>query len=148
MDLDIQNFILPLLSANVAGLFMGFERQAKSKPAGLKTNSLVSIGACVYIMISHQFVDMDSTDMTRIIGQLVVGVGFLGAGVIFQKKKKNRVNGLATAATLWCSAAAGCLAGFGYYLELIIFCALVVLNNLIFGYLNQYVSKMFQNKNN
>lgn len=147
MDLDIQNYILPLLSANIAGLFMSFERQAKSKPKGLKTNSLVSIGACVYIMISHQFVDTGTTDMTRIIGQLVVGVGFLGAGVIFQKKKKNRVNGLATAATLWCSVAAGCLAGFGYYLELVIFCALVVLNNLIFGYLNKYVTKIFQKTN-
>lgn len=144
MDLDIQNYILPLISANIAGLFMGFERQAKSKPAGLKTNGLVSIGACVYVIISHQFLDSGTTDMTRIIGQLVVGVGFLGAGVIFQKKKKNRVNGLATAATLWCSAAAGCLAGFGFYLELVIFCALVVLNNLIFGYLNEYVTDMFQ----
>lgn len=92
-------------------------------------------------MISHQFLDLGTTDMTRIIIQLIAGVGFLGAGVIFQKKKKNRVNGLATAATLWFSAAAGNLAGLGFYLELIIFCALAVLNNLVLGYLNRYISK-------
>jgi len=146
MQIEISQFIIALLCANIAGLAIGLEREAKSKPAGLKTNILVSIGSCIFVIVSQEFMQVGSTDMTRIIGQIVVGVGFLGAGVIFQKNRKNKVEGLATAATIWCSAAAGCLAGFSYYLELIIFCAMIVLNNLVFGYINQFVSRIFNNK--
>jgi putative Mg2+ transporter-C (MgtC) family protein len=83
--------------------------------------------------------------MTRIIGQIVVGVGFLGAGVILQRDKESRVKGLATAATIWCSAAAGCLAGLGIYNVLAGFTVLVVLVNILFGYLNKKVADNMNN---
>lgn len=119
MELDIWEFILKIGIAAISGAFMGLERQYKGKPAGLKTYSLVALGAATFITISLMFQESDSTDMTRIVGQIVVGVGFLGAGVILHEKNETAVTGLATSAAIWCSAAAGCLAGFGLYLHLI-----------------------------
>ncbi|WP_010230333.1 MgtC/SapB family protein [Gillisia marina] len=139
MEIEITEFLIKSLVAIISGACMGVERKFKDKPAGLKTYTLVSLGAAVYIIISLVFESADSTDMTRIVGQVVVGVGFLGAGVILQDGKKTKVKGLATAATIWCSAAAGCLAGFGLYLPLLFFTIFVVAINLVFGYLNEKV---------
>ena len=139
MEIEISEFLLKNGAAAFAGLLMGLERQYKGKPAGLKTNMLVALGASGFIMISLLFKDSGSTDMTRIVGQVVVGVGFLGAGVILHGEKGKKVEGLATAATIWCSAAAGCFAGFALYLPLLIFTIFVVVINLVFGYLNSKV---------
>lgn len=139
MEINILEFFFESGAACLAGLFMGLERQMKGKPAGLKTNMLVALGACAFISISNLFIDSDSTDMTRIVGQVVVGVGFLGAGVILHGQEGRKVEGLATAATIWCSAAAGCFAGFGLYVPLLVFTSFVLIINLIFGYLNSQV---------
>jgi putative Mg2+ transporter-C (MgtC) family protein len=139
MEIDIAEFLLKNSAAALAGACMGLERKFKGKPAGLKTYTLVALGASVFIIISLLFQKTDSTDMTRIVGQVVVGVGFLGAGVILQDRDTTKVLGLATAATIWCSAAAGCLAGFGLYLPLLFFTIFVVAINLVFGYLNTKV---------
>lgn len=139
MEIEIVEFLWRGLSAIVAGMFMGIERKFKGKPAGLKTNALVALGATVFVMAAFVFSDNEGTDMTRIIGQLVVGVGFLGAGVILQREKEDKVKGLATAATIWCSAAAGCLAGLGMIRILAVFTLMVVLINIIFGFLNKKV---------
>ncbi len=136
MEIDIYEFLLKIGAAAFAGLLMGLERQFKGKPAGLKTNMLVSLGASGFIVISLLFSEAAGTDMTRIVGQVVVGVGFLGAGVILHGEEGKKVEGLATAATIWCSAAAGCFAGFGLFLPLLIFTVFVVVINLVFGYLN------------
>ena len=136
MEIDIWEFIIKLSVASFAGALMGLEREYKGKPAGLKTYSLVALGAATFIIISILFESAESTDMTRIVGQVVVGVGFLGAGVILRDKDNTVVRGLATSATIWCSAAAGCLAGFGLYLPLVALTIFVILINLIFGYLN------------
>ncbi|SDR71796.1 MgtC/SapB family protein [Gramella sp. MAR_2010_147] len=144
MELDIWEFILKIGIAAISGAFMGLERQYKGKPAGLKTYSLVALGAATFITISLMFQESDSTDMTRIVGQIVVGVGFLGAGVILHEKNETAVTGLATSAAIWCSAAAGCLAGFGLYLHLIALTLFVIFINLIFGFLN---GKLRENSN-
>lgn len=136
MEIDISEFLLKNSAAAFAGLLMGLERQFKGKPAGLKTNMLVALGASGFIIISLLFSEAAGTDMTRIVGQVVVGVGFLGAGVILHGEEGRKVEGLATAATIWCSAAAGCFAGFGLFLPLLIFTVFVVVINLVFGYLN------------
>ncbi|MBZ9728719.1 MgtC/SapB family protein [Salegentibacter sp. JZCK2] len=141
MEIDNVQFLLQSGAATLSGLLMGLERKFKGKPAGLKTNMLVALGACAFITISLLFKDAGGTDMTRIVGQIVVGVGFLGAGVILHGEDNNKVKGLATAATIWCSAAAGCLAGFGLYLSLLYFTVFVVMINLVFGYLNRKVKK-------
>ncbi|WP_339697846.1 MgtC/SapB family protein [uncultured Marixanthomonas sp.] len=145
MDIEFTDFLLKSIAALVAGFFMGLERQMKGKHAGLKTNMLVTMGAAIYVMIALTFINHETTDMTRIIGQIVVGVGFLGAGVILRSNSKRKVEGLATAATIWCCAAAGCLAGMGIYDVLAGFTVLVVVVNIVFGYLNKKVSNNTNN---
>ncbi|MFS4418259.1 MgtC/SapB family protein [Maribacter sp. 2307ULW6-5] len=131
------DFAIPLLAAMIGGLLIGLERELKGKSAGLKTNALVALGAAVFILISLKFKGMDDVDITRVLGQVVTGIGFLGAGVILQKE--NSVKGLTTAATVWCSAALGALAAFKMYWELVLLTASVVLVNLLFGYLDKQI---------
>lgn len=145
MEIDFIEFLLKGGAATIAGLCMGLERQIKGKPAGLKTNMLVALGATIFVMISNLYEDQSNIDSTRIIGQIIVGVGFLGAGVILKQKSSEKVWGLATAATIWCSAAAGCLAGLGIYNVLAGFSILVVLINLVFGYFGK---KLENNRSN
>lgn len=135
MELDTQEFVIKTGVAIIAGFLMGLERQVKNKPAGLKTNTLVALGATIFILVGMTFEGDDETDLTRVIGQVVVGVGFLGTGAILQQRDGEHVNGLATAATIWCSAASGALAAIGAFVPLFIFTCAVVMVNVIFGYL-------------
>lgn len=127
-NMDISTFVLRLMAALLAGAAIGFERQWHHKKAGLRTNTLVAIGAAIYVLISVQMV-ADGGDVTRIIGQVVVGVGFLGAGVILHQGLE--VQGLTTAATIWCSSAIGCLAGAGYFNEVIVCTLTIIIVNAI-----------------
>ncbi|MFW0791039.1 MgtC/SapB family protein [Gordonia sp. CPCC 205333] len=93
------------------GATIGFERQWRSRSAGLRTNALVSLGAALFVVMgAYSFTGPDA-DPTRVAAQVVSGIGFLGAGVIM--KQGSTVSGLNTAATLWASAAVGALAGGG-----------------------------------
>lgn len=91
------------------GIVMGLERQWRHRMAGTRTNALVAAAAASFTMIG--LMDTGAGNASRIVGQIVTGVGFLGAGVIF--KEGANVHGLNTAATIWCAAAVGALAGFG-----------------------------------
>lgn len=106
------HFAIRLLTALVLGALIGAERQWRQRMAGLRTNALVAAGAAMFVMLAA-FTAGATAESFRIAGQVVTGIGFLGAGVIL----RNRLNitGLHTAATLWCSAAAGVLAGHGMY---------------------------------
>ncbi len=128
------DIVFKILLAITAGLFIGFEREFKGKDAGLKTNMLVSVGACAFVILSLHFQDGKFIDLTRVLSQVVTGIGFLGAGVIL--KKGNTVQGLTTAATVWCSAAAGCIAALYLVADLIVFTGAVLIINLIFGKLS------------
>lgn len=108
---------------------MGLERQINNKSAGLRTNTLVAVGACIFTIISFLLTEK-SGDPSRIIGQIVTGIGFLGAGVILHQGPN--VHGLTTAATIWCSAALGSLAGLGYFWETAVCTVLVILINSAF----------------
>ncbi|HAB28098.1 MAG TPA: magnesium transporter MgtC, partial [Xanthomarina gelatinilytica] len=77
--------------------------------------------------------------ITRVLSQVVTGIGFLGGGVILQKK--DTIKGLTTAATVWCSAGAGCLAATSMFFELIVLTLLVIIINLVFGYLDLKINK-------
>ncbi|HHT23835.1 MAG TPA: MgtC/SapB family protein [Bacteroidales bacterium] len=114
--MELSVFALRLAAAMVGGGLIGLERELSNKSAGLKTNMLVSIGACIYVLINLSLVESQGAgDPTRIIGQIVTGIGFLGGGVILHRGLN--VHGLTTAATIWCSAAVGCLAGLGMFKE-------------------------------
>lgn len=137
--MDSELFALRVCLATIAGLAIGYEREIQGKGAGLKTNALVSLGAAIFILISVHFQDEKYVDITRVLGQIVVGIGFIGAGTILEKKRK--IKGLTTAATVWCSAATGCLAGFGFYTELAIISGLILIINLVFGYVEHEMIK-------
>lgn len=95
--------------ALTCGALIGSERQVRQRMAGLRTNALVALGAACFVVFSSLF--PDELSPTRVGAQVVSGIGFLGAGIIFRHGFS--VHGLNTAATLWCSAAVGLMAGAG-----------------------------------
>jgi putative Mg2+ transporter-C (MgtC) family protein len=99
--------------ALVLGAAIGIERQYRQHPAGLRTNALVSIGAALFVSLTHLMGETNSP--SRIASYIVSGIGFLGGGVIL--KEGANVRGMTTAATLWCSAAVGTLTGAGFGLH-------------------------------
>lgn len=100
-----------LLIAAVCSGVIGFERESAQKSAGLRTHTLVGVGACIFTIASiHGF---DGPDESRVAAQIVTGIGFLGAGAIFREGAF--VRGLTTAAGLWVVAALGMAAGSGSY---------------------------------
>jgi len=118
--------ILKVLIATLLGTIIGFEREWRGKPAGLRTLALVSAGSAIFTIISHHMGIMgggDRSDITRIASNIVTGVGFLGAGIIF--RGNNHVKGLTTAATVWVSAAIGMAAGIGSYSVAVVSTAIV-----------------------
>lgn len=131
-------FVQSLGVAVAAGIVIGFERQWQNKSAGLRTNTLVALGASLYVLLSIQLTE-ENGDVTRIIGQVVTGIGFLGAGIIF--KEGANVHGLTTAATVWCSSAVGCLAGAGFFVEALIATATIVSLNLILMPINKWLNR-------
>ena len=117
---------LNLFIAACLGASIGLERQWRQHLAGLRTNTLVALGAAIFITYARAAGDNEGA--TRIAAQVVSGIGFLGAGVIF--KEGLNVRGLNTAATLWCSAAVGLLAGEGLALYGLIGAVLVIAANV------------------
>lgn len=105
--------LLRLATALVLGSLVGFEREYRGHPAGLRTMATVSVGACLFTALGFFFLPGHPTDPTRIAAQVVSGVGFLGAGAIF--RASDQVKGLTTAAAVWVVAAIGMAAGFGVY---------------------------------
>ncbi len=131
-------FTLRLLVALVAGLLIGFERQWHHKSAGLRTNTLVSMGAAIFVLLSIIITDKGNDDVTRIIAQVVTGIGFLCAGIIF--KEGLNVHGLTTAVTVWCCSAVGCLAAAGYFIETFISTFFIIGVNLILKPLDEWLT--------
>ena len=125
MTVQLAQAGLNLLIAACLGAAIGLERQWRQRLAGLRTNTLVALGAAIFVTYSH--VVPDGPGDTRMAAQVVSGIGFLGAGVIF--KEGLNVRGLNTAATLWCSAAVGLLAGEGFALYGLMAAALVLGTN-------------------
>ena len=117
---------LNLFIAACLGASIGLERQWRQHLAGLRTNTLVALGAAIFITYGRAVSDPDGA--TRIAAQVVTGIGFLGAGVIF--KEGLNVRGLNTAATLWCSAAVGLLAGEGMGFHGLVAAVLVIAVNV------------------
>jgi putative Mg2+ transporter-C (MgtC) family protein len=100
---------LALLLAVVLGAIVGVEREKSHKPAGLRTHMLVSLGACLFAMMSTSF----GAQPAQVAGGIVAGIGFIGAGTIWAEKDK--VQGITTAASLWATAAIGLATGIGDY---------------------------------
>lgn len=127
---DWLTLVTKLVLATALGYLIGMERELHGKVVGTRTVSLIAIGSALYVLMSPSMLNGDNS---RIIAQVVSGIGFLGAGIIF--KDGDTVKGLTTAATVWCSAAIGCLCGYGMYAEAIVGTVAIMCVNLFFKHL-------------
>jgi putative Mg2+ transporter-C (MgtC) family protein len=140
--MTILQFVLRLSLALLFGAIIGTERQWRQRMAGLRTNTLVSLGAALFISLA---IRISGDAPSRVASYVVSGIGFLGAGVIM--KDGSNVKGLNTAATLWCSAAIGLLAGMGFIPEAAISTAFVVLVHLVLRPVGDKLGSLPLNKN-
>ena len=118
---------IEIVTGLLLGGLVGYDREQKMKNAGIKTNILICIGATLYTAINLvvQKSYAQSADPTRIVAQIVSGIGFLGAGAIMQDR--GNIIGLTTAATIWVVAAIGVTIGFGYPVIATIFTVTILL---------------------
>lgn len=107
--------------AFIIGAVIGLEREFRSKPAGFRTMILICVGSCLYTILSKE---SNAVSPDRIASNIVTGIGFIGAGVIF--KEGISVNGLTTAALIWVTAALGMAVGYHNYISAIVVSAMVV----------------------
>jgi putative Mg2+ transporter-C (MgtC) family protein len=129
MEIPWEN-IIKILASFVAGGLLGYEREYRDKPAGLRTLIMISVGSTLFSIIS---LSIGSNSPDRIASNIVTGVGFVGAGVIF--KEGINVHGITTAATIWIAAAVGMALGVGAYTLavvtlVLVFVALTALSTL------------------
>ncbi|WP_297637215.1 MgtC/SapB family protein [uncultured Clostridium sp.] len=145
-SLNIQvDFIIRLLLAVILGGVIGYERESHSKEAGLKTHILVCVGSALIMIVSqYGFSEVLGTyvnvDPSRIAAQVVSGIGFLGAGVIF--KDNSSIKGLSTAAGVWCVAAIGLVIGSGMYILGV--CSTIIIL-IVFSVLSRIGRKFYNN---
>ena len=118
IELSIRMFL-----ALAVGFAIGFERKMRFKEAGIRTHTIVCVGACLYMIISQY--GFKGADTSRVAAQIVSGIGFIGAGMIFYHKEM--IHGLTTAAGIWATAAIGMAAGAGMYVICIVASVIIIL---------------------
>lgn len=130
-----REIIFKLILSAVVGMIIGLERRLARKEAGLRTLSLISLGSALFIILGKDIIprywfdlEFATIEPSRVLSQLIVGSGFLGAGVIIFRQEK--LHGLTTAATVWVTSAIGAAIGLGAYLPALI-STLIVLFILI-----------------
>lgn len=136
--MTITQYFIRLGLAFLFGTMIGAERQTRQKNAGLRTNTLVCIGSAAFILLSASLTG-ESGDPSRIAAQIVTGVGFLGGGLIL--KDGFSVRGLNTAATIWCSAAVGALAGSGLFIQALIMVVFVIVTNCVLRPVGEFIGR-------
>lgn len=121
IDLEISTLdvLLRLGAAIATGALLGLNRELRDKPAGLKTHTLVSLGAAILTVVGIGFSGMatfvDPSAAARVVQGVITGIGFLGAGVILRGSTGREVYGLTTAATIWLAACVGIACGAGQW---------------------------------
>jgi putative Mg2+ transporter-C (MgtC) family protein len=137
MTMPIEQVAINLAVALGLSAVIGFERQWRNRLAGLRTNTLVSLGAATFVIFAA--LTPGEASPTRVAAQVVSGIGFLGAGLIFREGLS--VRGLNTAATLWCSATIGVLAGAGFLLYATVATGFVVFVNLLLRPIVSFINR-------
>ena len=127
--------LIKVLVAVVVGGIIGFEREIHSKAAGLRTITLITVGATLFTVISTKFADAD-----RVAANIVTGIGFLGAGVILFAEGK--LKGLTTASSIWAAAALGMAIGTGEYILAGAGTLIIILVLTLFARLDQLVDRI------
>jgi putative Mg2+ transporter-C (MgtC) family protein len=131
---EVNKFLLAIL---LCGL-IGIEREFRSKQAGLKTLIMMGLGATLFTILS---IKIGGGSMDRIASNIVTGIGFLGAGVIF--KEDNQVKGLTTASVIWIVAAIGMAVGGGYYVQAISVTAIVLVSLIVFPFVEDAMERRY-----
>ena len=139
--MDYEIFIRFLLAA-LWGSIVGAEREYRGKSAGFRTVIMISIGSCFFTMMSERIGGPGNPD--RIASNIVTGIGFLGAGVIF--RGDNHVNGITTAATIWAVAAVGMGIGGGYYFAAAYASFFIMVVLALLPFLERYIDSLNQIK--
>ena len=139
--MDYEIFIRFLLAA-LWGSIVGAEREYRGKSAGFRTVIMISIGSCFFTMMSERIGGTGNPD--RIASNIVTGIGFLGAGVIF--RGDNQVNGITTAATIWAVAAVGMGIGGGYYFAAAYASVLIIVVLALLPFCEKYIDSLNQTK--
>lgn len=139
MDYEV---LIRFLFAALWGGLVGAEREYRSKSAGFRTMIMISMGSCLFTMLSQKIGAPGNPD--RIASNIVTGIGFLGAGVIF--RGENRVTGITTAATIWAVAAVGMGIGAGFYWASACISVLILVVLILLPYLEKVIDQLNQLK--
>jgi putative Mg2+ transporter-C (MgtC) family protein len=135
--------VIRLIASCILGGVVGYERQSRNKAAGLRTHILVSLGACLVMLLSQMIYynvqGLTNADPARLAAQVISGIGFLGAGSIMANRQGFTVTGLTTAASLWVVAAIGLSVGAGYWVAAGVTTLLVYLTLTALGRLERRI---------
>jgi len=142
--MSLLEIIYRFFLASILGGIIGAERSFFKKQAGLRTFSLVALAACLFSYLGYKYSFLDPASTSRIIANLVVGIGFLGAGLIFLKEEK--ILGLTTAAALWVTAAIGGAVGLGFYFEAFLTTVITVMILTLWHYIEEFIKKDKKNE--
>ena len=129
-------------AAFIVGAILGIEREFRSKPAGFRTMILISVGSCLYTILSKEVGGIGASD--RIASNIVTGIGFIGAGVIF--KEGISVNGLTTAALIWVTAALGMAIGYHNYPVAVVVTVVVVVALFVLKPVQRFINRFHRVK--
>jgi putative Mg2+ transporter-C (MgtC) family protein len=130
--------------AFIIGAVIGLEREFRSKPAGFRTMILICVGSCLYTILSKEAALIGGSSPDRIASNIVTGVGFIGAGVIF--KEGISVNGLTTAALIWITAALGMAIGYHNYPLAIVVASMVVVALFVLEPVQRFINNLHRVK--
>lgn len=144
--LTTSEIIWRLVLAVLVGGIIGAEREYRSKSAGFRTLTLICLGAALFTVLSKQI--GWATSPERIASNVVVGIGFVGAGVIFRSDPmRSKVSGITTAAMIWVTAALGMSIGAGYMLVGVLACLLVLIVIFVFALVEGWIERVNQIRN-
>lgn len=116
MDIRVELIIVSkLIVSFLLGAFIGLDRETHGRDAGIRTYAAVCIGATLFTAVANHLVN-DVTAASRVIANVVTGVGFLGAGIIYRNSGARTSHGLTTAATVWCTSAVGVAVGLNMFI--------------------------------
>ena len=146
MEISTIEILLRLVVAVILGSIVGIERTMAGKNAGMRTFALVSMGSALFIVISEMVMftlaNPLSLDPLRIASQIVVGIGFIGAGLVFHNDRNMKASGLTSAAGLWVAAGIGMACGYGLYAIGIIATLLTLLIFTLLWYIEKGFKKV------
>lgn len=142
--LDFLDIFLRLSLATVCGLVLGFDRELRQKPAGLRTHALVALGSGLATLVGLELAEPGArgfAEASRVIQGIVAGIGFIGGGTILRRGEGPEVHGLTTAATIWVVAALGVASGAGLWEPVLVSLGLTIVLLSLGGRLDGWIER-------